>query len=80
MLPAGLVAGMTVDASIIITEKKGVLVLPKALVRARTDGTATVQVWANGQKESREIKIGLVGDSNVEIVSGLEAGEQVVGQ
>lgn len=75
-----LAQGMSVDASIVIAEHKGVLVLPKALVRARTDGTATVQVWANGQKESREIKIGLIGDQNVEIVSGLQEGEQVVGQ
>ncbi len=79
-LPARLAAGMTVDSSIIISEKKGVLVLPKALVRARTDGTATVQVWANGRKETREIKIGLIGDTNVEIVSGLQNGELVVGQ
>jgi HlyD family secretion protein len=79
-LPAGLAPGMTVDASIIVAEKKGVLLLPKALVRARTDGTATVQVWADGRKEQREIKIGLIGDQNVEIVSGLSAGEQVVGQ
>jgi HlyD family secretion protein len=79
-LPPRLAPGMSVDSSIIIAEKKSVLVLPKALVRARTDGTATVQVWANGRKENREIKIGLIGDQNVEIVSGLQKGEQVVGQ
>lgn len=79
-LPDRLAAGMTVDSSIIVAEKKNVLVLPKPLVRARTDGTATVQVWANGRKENREIKIGLIGDQNVEIVSGLQEGEQVVGQ
>ncbi len=79
-LPARLAPGMSVDASIIVAEKKNVLVLPKALVRARTDGTATVQVWANGSKQNREIKIGLIGDQNVEIVSGLQKGEQVVGQ
>ncbi len=62
-MPARVAAGMSVDASIIIAEKKNVLVLPKALVRARTDGTATVQVWANGSEEDREIKIGLIGDS-----------------
>ncbi len=79
-LPARLAAGMSVDSSIVIAEKKNVLVLPKALVRARTDGTATVQVWANGHKESREIKIGLIGDQTVEILSGLQEGDQVVGQ
>ena len=62
-MPPRVAAGMSVDASIIIAEKKDVLVLPKALVRARTDGTATVKVWANGSEEDREIKIGLIGDS-----------------
>jgi HlyD family secretion protein len=79
-LPSGLAPGMSVDSSIVIAEKKNVLVLPKALVRARTDGTATVQVWSNEKKETREIKIGLIGDQNVEILSGLQKGEQVVGQ
>ncbi len=78
--PEGLAAGMTVDAAIIVAEKQGVLTLPKALVRARTDGSATVQVWSGGHKESREVQIGLIGDQNVEIVSGLQEGEQVVGQ
>ncbi len=79
-LPERVAAGMTVDAAIVIAEKQGVLVLPKALVRARSDGSATVQVWADGRKESREITIGLIGDSHVEVISGLEEGEQVVGQ
>jgi HlyD family secretion protein len=79
-LPERLAAGMSVDAAIIVAEKKGVLVLPKPLVRARTDGSATVQVWVNGHKESREVKIGLIGDTNVEIASGLQEGELVVGQ
>ncbi len=79
-VPAGLAPGMTVDASIITAEKKDVLILPKALVRARTDGTATVEVWANGSQQSREITIGLIGDSDVEIVSGLAEGELVVGR
>ena len=70
---------MSVDASIIIAEKKDVLVLPKALVRARTDGTATPKVWANGSEEDREIKIGLVGDFERGNRSGLQAGEQVGG-
>ncbi len=79
-IPAGLAPGMTVDAQIVIAEKDNVLVLPRALVRARADNTATVQVWVNGQIENREIKVGLRGDQNIEIVSGLKQGDLVVSQ
>lgn len=76
----GFAPGMTVDASIIVGERSNVLRLPRALVRARSDGTANVQVWANGQIEERTIKTGLRGDQYVEILEGLREGEQVVGE
>ena len=79
-IPAGLAPGMTVDAQIVIAEKDNVLVLPRALVRARADGTATVQVWVNDHTENRDIEVGLRGDQNIEIVSGLELGDLVVSQ
>jgi RND family efflux transporter MFP subunit len=79
-LPQGLVPGMTVDASIVIDSRSDVLQLPRALVRARSDGTAQVKVWTNGQVEDRAIKVGLRGDVYVEILDGLREGEQVVGQ
>jgi multidrug efflux pump subunit AcrA (membrane-fusion protein) len=37
-----------------------------------------VQVWNGSATEDREITVGLRGDANVEIVSGLAEGEQVV--
>ena len=40
--------------------------------------TAVVEVWADEQKEKRTVKVGLRGDTQVEILSGLKAGEQVV--
>jgi multidrug efflux pump subunit AcrA (membrane-fusion protein) len=49
-------------------------------VRARSDGTAKVEVWANGQVEERTIQVGLRGDVYVEILDGLREGEQVVAQ
>jgi len=78
--PAGLVAGMTTDASIIIDNRTNVLVLPKAVVRARSDGTAQVYVWVNGKRETREIRIGLIGDLSVEVLEGLQEGDEVVAQ
>ncbi len=77
-LPSGLVAGMTADASIVTEERQNVVRLPRALVRARTDGTATLQVWDGSQSQERSVRIGLRGDTYVEILEGLHEGERVV--
>jgi multidrug efflux pump subunit AcrA (membrane-fusion protein) len=79
-LPNSLLAGMTADASIIIDSRQDVLRLPRSLVRARSDGTAAVQVWTGTQIQERSIRVGLRGDTYVEILDGLQEGEQVVGQ
>jgi HlyD family secretion protein len=76
--PEKLASGMTVDASIVIHGKEEVLRLPRAVVRARSDGSALIEVWENGQAQQREIWVGLRGDSYVEIISGLEEGQRVV--
>ncbi len=77
-LPSGLVAGMTADASIVTEERQSVVRLPRALVRARSDGTATLQVWDGSQSQERSVRIGLRGDAYVQILEGLQEGEQVV--
>lgn len=79
-LPQGLLAGMTVDASIVVASRRDVLRLPRALAHARSDGTATVQVWTGSRTEERLVQTGLRGDVYVEIVDGLQAGEQVIAQ
>lgn len=79
-LPDGLAPGMSVDASVIIAKVEDALRLPRALVKAGSGGTATVEVWTNGQREKRSVKVGLRGDTYVEIVEGLQAGEEVVGE
>jgi HlyD family secretion protein len=79
-LPAPLLAGMTVDSSIVIDSRYTVLRLPRALVRARSDGTATIEIWTGAETEERSVRTGLRGDSYVEILEGLQAGEQVVTQ
>jgi RND family efflux transporter MFP subunit len=79
-LPDGLAADMSVDVAIAIADKADVLRLPRAVVRARSDNTAQVQVWANDHSEQRTVKIGLRGDRYVEIVDGLQEGDLVVSQ
>ncbi len=73
-----LVEGMSADVSIVIEQRKIVLRLPRAVVRARSDGTAQVEVWTGLRIEKRTVRVGLRGDSFTEILSGLEEGEQVV--
>lgn len=79
-LPEMLLPGMTADAIIIIQRQEDVLRLPRTLIRAGSDDTATVQVWHDGVAEPRPIEIGLRGDTYVEILSGLAEGELVLGQ
>ncbi len=79
-LPEGLVAGMTADASIGVAVRHDVLRLPRAVVRARADATATVQVWTGTQAQERRVRVGLRGDAYVEILDGLAEGEEVVAQ
>jgi HlyD family secretion protein len=79
-LPQGLVAGMTVDASIVVDARSDVLRLPRELIRVRSDGTAQVKVWTGEQIEQRTIKVGLRGNSFVEVLDGLREGDQVVSE
>ncbi|MBN1876398.1 MAG: efflux RND transporter periplasmic adaptor subunit [Anaerolineae bacterium] len=79
-LPATLAPGMTVDASIVLDARENVLRLPRAIVHARSDGTAVVNVWDGHTLAERDIKVGLRGDVFVEILEGLAEGEEVVAE
>jgi multidrug efflux pump subunit AcrA (membrane-fusion protein) len=77
-IPDGLADGMTSDTAITIASRENVLCLPRAVVRASSATTTTVKVWDGVQETTKEIKVGLRGDTYVEIVSGLSEGEQVI--
>jgi hypothetical protein len=77
-VPEHLAAGMTADASIVIARQSNVLCLPRAVVRALGGNKTRVMVWDGSQAESREIELGLRGDAYIEIISGLNEGEQVI--
>lgn len=76
--PPGLLPGMTADADIIVEERTGVLTLPRRSIRAKANATIPLPVLQAGETITRNVKIGLVGDLNVEILSGLQEGERVV--
>jgi RND family efflux transporter MFP subunit len=77
-IPDGLVDGMTSDAAVTIAKREAVLCLPRAVVRASGGSTTTVKVWDGSQEVSKQIEVGLRGDTFVEILSGLKEGDQVV--
>ena len=77
-VPDGLADGMTSDAAITIAKRTGVLCLPRSVVRASGVDEVSLKVWTNQTTETRTVKIGLRGDSDVEILSGVSEGEQVI--
>ena len=77
-IPVGLADGMTSDTAITIAKHEGVLCLPRAVVRASSGDITTVKVWDGVQELTQEIKLGLRGDTYVEIVSGLNESQQVI--
>lgn len=77
-VPDGLADGMTSDTAITIAKHEGVLCLPRAIVRASGGDTTTVRVWNGLEETTKEITLGLRGDTYVEIVAGLSEGEQVL--
>lgn len=76
--PAGLKAGMTVQASITTEEANGVISAPVTAISEREDGYVALVQAADGSVEEVPVEIGVRGGYYVEIVSGLSAGDRVV--
>ncbi|WP_406642948.1 efflux RND transporter periplasmic adaptor subunit [Amycolatopsis sp. WGS_07] len=75
--PSGLRPGQSASVVITVAEADGVLSVPAAAVR--TNGkTNVVTVEQNGQPVSRQVEVGVRGESTVEIKSGLAEGDRVV--
>ena len=65
------------DAEIILSEKENVLVIPtEALVQREKNFVWTVD--SEGKARKKEVDVGLSTDEEVEIINGLEEGEEVV--
>ncbi|NTV65888.1 MAG: efflux RND transporter periplasmic adaptor subunit, partial [Oscillochloris sp.] len=74
--------GMTASATIVVDSRTNTLLVPAAAVQGE-GASATVNVaitGADGKQtvELRSVQVGLRTDENVEILSGLNEGEQVV--
>jgi macrolide-specific efflux system membrane fusion protein len=69
---------MAATANIIITAKSDVLLIPSDAIQVQTDGTSTVDVLKNGQPQTVTVETGLTSDTQTEITSGLNAGDEVI--
>jgi len=73
----GIKPGMTADIVIETDKKENVLVIPENALE-KINGKKIVKVFKDGEIEEREIEIGLEGDNDlIEVVSGLEEGEEI---
>ena len=69
--------GMSVSASIIYDVKSDTLIVPSGAVKTDASGPY-VQVLSGGVPERKTVEVGLSNSANVEILKGLDAGENVV--
>ena len=68
--------GMSASASVIVRQAQGVTVPNDAL--SGSGSLATVNALRGGKTVSQEVVVGLKGDNRTQIVSGLQAGDQLV--
>lgn len=72
-----LLPSMAASASIITNTKDNVLMVPTAAIQTETGGS-TVRILKNGVPESVSVETGLSSDTQIEIISGLNEGDEVV--
>ncbi len=71
-------AGMTADVEIIITERENVLIVPLRAVHTENGSASVDLMGANQQVERVPVELGMVTETEVEIISGLSEGDVVV--
>lgn len=76
-LPPTLIPELTGDIELIQTEKTNVLVVDKKFVTTK-DGKYSVQMMKNGKLETVPVTVGIIGSKQMEITSGVSAGDEVV--
>lgn len=71
-------AGLSANAEVIIDERRGVIAIPERLVTFEDGGAWVTVRRADGTSEKRVIQTGLSDAMQVEVLDGLEEGEQVL--
>jgi macrolide-specific efflux system membrane fusion protein len=68
--------GMSASAQVVVSRVKNGLNLPSAAI-SRRGGQPTVTLVKGGKSVEQPVTTGIVGDSTTQIISGLQAGDQV---
>jgi HlyD family secretion protein len=71
-------AGYSANANVIIQKKDSVLIIPERVVTFRNDSAFVKLALGGGKEEERYVKTGLSDAINIEIVSGLSVGDEVM--
>ncbi|MGE5452945.1 MAG: efflux RND transporter periplasmic adaptor subunit [Acidobacteriota bacterium] len=74
----GLLAGMTVEANLIVTQRDKALLVPSTAVQKDAHQKDAVWVTQNGRAHRQPIQVGIAGTSKTEVLSGLSDGAHVV--
>ena len=73
-----LFAGMYADVTLILEHENSVLAVPIQAVTRNGDQASVMVVNPEDRIEERQVKLGLEGTNDVEVISGLSANEKVI--
>lgn len=75
--PVDVLSNMSATANIIIDSKDDILLVPSSAVQT-ISGQSTVRVMRNGKVIQQPVELGLSSDTQTEIISGVNEGDEVV--
>ncbi|UJF23780.1 efflux RND transporter periplasmic adaptor subunit [Suttonella sp. R2A3] len=70
--------GMTANVHIITNQAKNVLLIPLTAVREGDEGASSVQVMVDGKPQAQAITTGIDDGIRVQVIDGLQEGDEVV--
>jgi len=76
--PKEMKSGMEVVAEFLVEKKENVLTIPKTTLDPMNSDGYQVMLINGDQKIKQKIKVGLIGDVNLEVLSGLSLGQKVM--
>ena len=76
-MPTDLALGLSGDAEFVVSEKENSLIIPKEFLRS-LNGKDVVYILENNKPIAKEVEIGLNTISKVEIINGLNEGQEIV--
>ena len=79
-LPEGAEFGTPLSSSVVVERKEGALYIPLAALRQQNDRNYVLVANPDGSKGEADVEVGLQTATYVQIISGLEEGQKVVGK